>query len=83
MSDKEEQKNRPNSEVVSIWRERICGAIALMDERGRANEGDNSEMLWHREWKYLRNELFEVLEHINIYLDRANGKVKDGTIRRL
>ena len=35
----------------------LIKAIAIMDEKGRANEGYNSYMLWFEDWKALRSNI--------------------------
>lgn len=46
-------------------RNNIIDAIAIMDEKGRANEGDNSYMLWKKEWTALRECLLNCLRTID------------------
>ena len=43
--------------------------LYLMDEKGKGNEGDNSTMLWNRQWEEVRRETFWIHERLNGYLD--------------
>ena len=56
--------------VVEEWRENVNYCIGKMDERGRSNPENNSQMLWDSEWKELRNELFILLKVLNYYSRR-------------
>jgi len=55
-----------------VYRELAVQAIAIMDERGRRNEGDNSRLLWNNEWESLRTRLFEVVQRIDSKKERGS-----------
>jgi len=40
----------------------LTKAIAVMDEKGRANEEYNSYLLWFEDWKYVRSNLRQALD---------------------
>ncbi len=60
-------------QVIEDWRERLSHCIGIMDERGRSNPENNSQMLWDSEWKEIREELYHLLTALNYYHDRAHN----------
>lgn len=52
-------------ECLKLIKERLVCDTALMDERGRGNQENNSVMLWKREWDELRKSLYKSNELIS------------------
>jgi hypothetical protein len=52
------RRNMPN--YLPNLRNDINQALDIMDSKGKSNEDDNSTMLWHKDWKDLRNILFGI-----------------------
>ena len=42
--------------------------LYLMDYKGKGNEGNNSTMLWNRQWEEVRQEVFWIHERLNAYI---------------
>lgn len=65
---------KPDIDMMRIWRRRLNNAIGIMDDRGRGNEGNNSRMLWNREWDEVRGEIFNVMEYVDLYLKHMESE---------
>ena len=44
---------------------KLGAALEIMDMNGRSNEGDNSTMLWHDDWRLLRSLIWEVFDEMS------------------
>ena len=53
-----------NAQQSFIITDSLTKAIAIMDEKGRANEEYNSYMLWFEDWNALRTHILHTLETI-------------------
>lgn len=53
-------------DLVNTIRDKLIQAIAVMDEKGRANEEDNSYMLWKKDWYLVRELLLDALKETAI-----------------
>ena len=40
----------------------LIEALSIMDERGRKNKGNNSYLLWKKEWEELRSYIYTAWE---------------------
>ena len=55
-------------------REKTNHSMGIMDERGRSNPEDNSQMLWNSEWEELRGNLLYLQDRLDYFIhEHANS----------